>query len=123
MMYNKLVTHPSNGDRTFLKLQYAHVLVWTFNGILSIDPIQTFLMSFQSDLRLRAEAIVREQLTEDVVQFRMLIDALTSVRICVGTFTWMTLPLNSIEFQIQASEFLKLKNYFNFKACMRPLYI
>ena len=37
------------------------------------------MLVFQSEMRLKAEALLREQLTQDVKQLTSLIDALTSV--------------------------------------------
>lgn len=37
------------------------------------------MLIFQSEMRLKAEALLREQLTQDVKQLTSLIDALTSV--------------------------------------------
>ena len=37
------------------------------------------MLTFQSEMRLKAEALLREQLTQDVKQLTSLIDALTSV--------------------------------------------
>lgn len=55
----------------------------TFSGYtLAIVDAVTKLTRYlrECELQLRAEVIVREQLTQDVVQFRALVDALTSVR-------------------------------------------
>ena len=51
------------------------------------------MLIFQSEMRLKAEALLREQLTQDVKQLTSLIDALTSVSSFCKT---VCIPINGV---------------------------
>ena len=63
----------------FLVWTCIFALVTVTYNLTNFSKLSQMFLKFKSEIRLKAEGTLRQQLTEDVKQLESLIDALTSV--------------------------------------------